>query len=59
MDTQGNQIVLGQSEKNRTTIKHSYADNKPQLEINRLLEKDTQTITLAEGIIILHTKEDK
>jgi len=59
MDTQGNQIVLGQSEKNRTTIKHSYADNKPQLEINRLLEKDTQTITLGEGIIILHTKEDK
>ncbi|MEY2699886.1 MAG: hypothetical protein RIQ52_641 [Pseudomonadota bacterium] len=57
VDSQGNHLVLGQSETSRTTLRHYYSDSKPQLDINRVLEKDTQTITLSEGMILLSTKE--
>lgn len=59
MDGQGNHIVMGQSEKSLTSIKHAYADNKPQLDIMRTMDKDSETISIGEGYIRLHTKEDK
>ena len=59
MDGQGNHIVLGQTDKSLTSIKHDYTDNKPQLEILRTLEKDTETIVIGEGFIRLITKEEK
>lgn len=59
LDGQGNHLVLGQSEKSLTSIKHAYADNKPQLDIVRTLEKDTETISIGEGFILLHTVESK
>lgn len=58
VDSQGNHIVLGQSETSQTTLRHYYTDNKPQLDINRVLEKDSQMITLSEGSILLHTVEN-
>ena len=59
LDGQGNHLVLGQSETSLTSIKHAYADNKPQLDIVRTLEKDTETISIGEGFILLHTVENK
>lgn len=58
MNTQGNMIVLGQTETSCTTIKHSYANNQPQLDIYRQLSSDTETISMGEGFILLQTKEN-
>lgn len=59
LDGQGNHIVFGKSQADRTTIKHAYTNNIPQLDINRTLQKDTQTISMGDGFIVLHAKEDK
>ena len=58
MESQGNQIILGLSESSQTVIKHSYTNNVPQLDINRQLQSDTETISVGEGFILLHTKEN-
>jgi hypothetical protein len=58
MDSQGNQIILGLGESSQTVIKHSYTNNVPQLDINRQLQSDTETISVGEGFILLHTKEN-
>jgi fatty acid-binding protein DegV len=57
MTTQGNVIVMGQSETSCTTINHSYSNNQPELEINRVDGNDTETIKIGEGFIILQTAE--
>lgn len=59
LDGQGNHLVFGKSQTDRTTIKHAYTNNIPQLDINRTLQKDTQTISMGDGFIVLHAKEDK
>ena len=58
LDTQGNMIVLGQTDTSCTTIKHSYTNNQPQLDIYRQLSSDTETISMGEGFILLQTKEN-
>ncbi|MFM8444398.1 MAG: hypothetical protein ACKN9W_13815 [Methylococcus sp.] len=58
MESQGNQIILGVSESSQTVIKHSYTNNVPQLDINRQLQSDTETISVGEGFILLHTKQN-
>lgn len=57
LTSQGNVIVMGQSETSCTTITHSYSNNQPQLEINRVLSTDTETITIGEGFILLQTEQ--
>ncbi len=57
MTTQGNVIVMGQSETSCTTINHSYSNNQPALEVNRVDGNDTETIKIGEGFIILQTAE--
>lgn len=57
MTTQGNVIVMGQSDTSCTTINHSYSNNQPALEINRIDGSDTETIKIGEGFIILQTAE--
>lgn len=59
LEGQGNHVVFGKSQTDRTTIKHAYTNNIPQLDINRTLQKDTQTISMGDGFIVLHAKEEK
>ena len=56
-DTQGNHLLVGKKDKNWTSISHTYADSKPTLTIQRVLDTDTQTITVTEGMIRLETKD--
>ena len=58
-DSQGNHILFGKStDKNNTSINHVYVDNKPQLNVKRTLNNDTEIIQLQEGRIMLQTKEE-
>ncbi|MEQ8161890.1 MAG: hypothetical protein ABRQ34_00045 [Smithellaceae bacterium] len=58
MDTQGNHILMGKGRDSKTSVDHIYADDKPKLSITRKSKKDTEIIQLAEGTIILQTKEE-
>jgi hypothetical protein len=59
MEGQGNHLVFGTKSDSRSAIQHTYIDNQPRLDISRVLEQDMETISLAEGSIILRTREDK
>jgi len=56
-DTQGNHLLLGKAEKNQTSIRHVYEEDKPKLIIERTMDKDLQVITISEGSIKLTTQE--
>jgi hypothetical protein len=58
MDTQGNRILVGKTGKSQTSITHVYEEDKPVLKVKRILDKDTETITMTEGSLILETKEE-
>jgi len=58
MDTQGNHILMGKGRNSKTSVDHIYADDKPKFSITRKSKKDTEIIQLAEGTIILQTKEE-
>ncbi|WP_437932551.1 hypothetical protein WMF37_25895 [Sorangium sp. So ce291] len=58
-DTQGNQIVLGKRERDQTTVRHVYEDNKPALRVERRLGRDVETLVISEGTIRLEVKEEK
>ena len=58
LDSQGNQILVGKSAKNQTSISHAYEDAKPELTILRTMDTDTQTIKISEGTIRFETKDD-
>ncbi|MGI9212412.1 MAG: hypothetical protein ACR2HF_08040, partial [Methylococcaceae bacterium] len=51
MDTQGNQILMGKSDKSLTAIRHAYKDQKPELELQRIDDKDTEVLRMSEGSI--------
>lgn len=57
MGTQGNRILVGKTAESQTSITHVYEEDKPVLEMKRTLDKDTETITMTEGSLILETKE--
>jgi hypothetical protein len=57
-DTQGNHLLLGKKAKSQTSLKHVYVDGKPQLNLLRTSDSDTELISLAEGTLILQTKEE-
>ncbi|MCP4582201.1 MAG: hypothetical protein GY839_11350 [candidate division Zixibacteria bacterium] len=58
METQGNHILFGKNDKDETSMRYVYKDNKPVLSIKRLLENDTELFQMEEGVIILETKEE-
>ena len=58
MDSQGNHLLMGKTASSKTSINHVYVDNKPQLNVKRTFDSDTEKIQLHEGIIILETKEE-
>jgi hypothetical protein len=59
MDTQGNHILLGKTDKSQTSIQHVYVDDKPVLDVKRTSDKDTEMIKMVEGSLILETKEEE
>ncbi len=56
LDSQGNQVVMGKSTTSQNSIKHTYVDSKPKLEIQRTEQKDTELMQFSEGYIILQTQ---
>ncbi len=58
MDSQGDHLLMGKTASSKTSISHVYVDNKPQLNVKRTLDNDTEKIQLHEGTIILETKEE-
>ncbi len=58
MDSQGNHLLLGKTDSSKTSINHIYVDNKPQFNMKRTFDKDTEKIQLHEGTIILETKDE-
>lgn len=59
METQGNHILFGKTANSRTSVQHTYVDNKPELNIKRTSDNDTETIKMVEGNLILETKEEE
>jgi hypothetical protein len=59
MDTQGDHILLGKTDKSQTSLQHIYVDNKPVLHVKRTSDKDTEMIKMVEGSLILETKEEE
>jgi hypothetical protein len=59
MDSQGNHLLLGKTDKSQTSIQHVYVDDKPVLDVKRTSDKDTEMIKMVEGSLILETKEEE
>lgn len=59
LDSQGNQLVMGKSATSRNTIKHAYVDSKPELQIQRLEDEDTELLQFSDGYIVLQTQQQK
>ena len=59
MDSQGNQLVMGKSTTSQNIIKHSYVDSKPELQIQRTLDNDTELLQFSDGYIILQTQQEE
>jgi hypothetical protein len=55
-DSLANHVVMGKTPTNRNTIKHSYIDNKPDLQIQRIMDKDTELLQFSDGYIIIRTQ---
>jgi hypothetical protein len=55
LDSQGNQLVMGKSPTSQNIIKHTYVDSKPDLQIQRTQDKDTELLQFSDGYIILQT----
>lgn len=59
MDSQGNHVVMGKSKTSQNIIKHSYVDSKPELQIQRTDDKDTELLQFSTGYIILQTQQEE
>ncbi|MDY7233081.1 hypothetical protein [Hyalangium rubrum] len=58
-DGQGDQLLLGKNSTSQTSLTHDYQDNKPVWRMHRASDKDTETIRMAEGVLLLQTKEEQ
>ena len=56
-DSQGNHLLVGKKDKNQTSIRHVYEDQKPVMTIQRTLDTDVQTLTISEGTIRWETRD--
>lgn len=52
-DSQGDQLLLGKTPINRTSVRHTYEDLNPVFEIERLNQFDNELVKLAEGNLLL------
>lgn len=53
LETQGDQLLLGKTPINRTSVQHSYENEKPVFEIERLNQFDSELVKIAEGNLLL------
>src|SRR5262249_1778939 len=56
LETQGDHLLLGKTPVNRTSVRHTYENQQPVFEIERLYSQggfDTQTIKMAQGTVMV------
>jgi hypothetical protein len=58
MDVQGEQIFFGKSATSHTSVNHVYDGDAPVLNVARIHDKDTASIQIKEGILLITVKED-
>jgi hypothetical protein len=58
MDVQGEQILFGKSDTSHTSVNHVYDGDDPVLNVARVHDKDTATLQIKEGALIITVKED-
>ena len=51
-------ISLAKNKTSETSMRHMYVDNKPEFQIYRVEDGDTEIMLLKDGTILLETKED-
>ncbi|MEY3211725.1 MAG: hypothetical protein RIT28_2206 [Pseudomonadota bacterium] len=56
--TQGDAVMLGKTETDRTLLTHLYTDDKPVFEINRKNDKDIAFIKIEEGVLTIKVHEE-
>lgn len=56
--TQGDAVMLGKTETDRTLLTHVYTDDKPVFEINRKNDKDIAFIKIEEGVLTIKVHEE-
>lgn len=56
-ETQGDHLLFGKKADSQTSVKHTYADGKPQLQIQRTSGTDLQTVKLSDGSLFMEVKE--
>lgn len=57
MDVQGEQILLGKSATSNTSINHVYEDDKPVFNVARTSARDTGSLRISEGTLVLRVEE--
>ncbi|AGC44477.1 hypothetical protein MYSTI_03163 [Myxococcus stipitatus DSM 14675] len=55
---QGDGLLLGKNDTSQTSITHDYQDAKPVWHLRRVSGADTETVRMAEGVMMLRTKEE-
>jgi hypothetical protein len=58
MDTQGEHIRFGKSATSHTAMQHAYEEEKPVFRLSRLNDKDTASIKISEGALLIEVKEN-
>ncbi|MDY0162849.1 hypothetical protein [Desulfobotulus sp.] len=58
-DTQGNRILMGLKTDSRTAISHTYENKLPVFTMERLADKDTESIVFSDGNLLIQTFEKK
>ncbi|MCP3101812.1 hypothetical protein LZ198_23325 [Myxococcus sp. K15C18031901] len=56
-DGQGDSILLGKNDTSQTSIIHDFQDARPVWHLRRVSGPDTETVRMAEGVMMLQTKE--
>jgi hypothetical protein len=56
--SQGNHILFGKNATSETSMRHWYVDAKPELQIHRVHNGDTEVVTVKDGLITLETFDD-
>jgi len=59
LDGQGNRLVLGLGETDRTTLTHDYVDDLPVFTLRREKDTDTATLLVEEGRMVLRVEEEE
>jgi hypothetical protein len=59
IDTQGNQLVMGKHETNRTIMRHAYTDDSSVFTVARNQAGDKQTFEFSDGRFFLEVRADE